>query len=126
MMKFLTDEATLFFLRRPENLALWEILASWLEQYFSDAEMTVQKTQISFRRRTGFLFLSLPAKKHATPNAPCIQVSFGLFRPLDSPRLLASAKINARRFTHHLLMRSPEELDKELLALLTEAYELAD
>lgn len=124
-MKFLTDEATLFFLRRPETLPLWEAMAPWLETNFPDAEMTVQKTQISFRRRIGFLFLSLPAKKYFPPNTSCIQVSFGLFRPLDTPRLLASARISARRYTHHLLIRSQGELDGELLALLTEAYGLA-
>ena len=124
-MKFLTDEATLFFLRRSETLVLWEAMAPWLETHFPEAEMTVQKTQISFRRRIGFLFLSLPAKKYTVPNTPCIQISFGLFRPLDSPRLLASAQINARRFTHHLLIRDQGELDGELLQLLTEAYELA-
>lgn len=124
-MNFQTDEATLFFLRRPETLPLWEALAPWLEAHFPDAKMTVHRTQITFQRRTGFLFLSLPPRKYAPGGRACIQVSFGLFRPLANPRIFASAHPTARRYTHHTLVCGPEALDGELLDLLSEAWELA-
>lgn len=124
-MKFLTGEATLFFLQRPENLDLWEIMAPWLEEHFPGAELTVQRTQLSFRRRIGFLFLSLPPKKYAPDGGPCIRVSFGLPRPLEDERVMASARITAKRYTHHTLVREPEDLDEWLLGLLREAWEMA-
>ena len=124
-MKFLTDEAALFFLQRPEDLPLWEAMGPWLETYFPDAEMIVHRTQITFRRRTGFLFLSLPPRKYAPKGTPCIQVSFGLFRPLSDRRVFASAHPTARRYTHHTLVHGPEELDAWLLNLLCEAAEAA-
>lgn len=121
-MKFLTNEATLFFLKRPENLDLWETMGAWLEAHFPEAELTVQGTQLSFRRRIGFLLLSLPPKKFGTP---CIRVSFGLPHPLEGERVLASARISAKRYTHHTLVRGPEDLDSWLLACLEEAWEMA-
>lgn len=124
-MKFLTDEATLFFLPRAEDLELWETMAAWVEAHFPGAEMTVQRTQISFRRRYGFLFLSLPPKKYAPEGTPCIRVSFGLPRPLEGERVVASARISARRYTHHTLVRRPEDLDRWLLELLEEAWDMA-
>lgn len=121
-MRFLTNEATLLFLQRPENLDLWETMAAWLEGHFPEAEMTVQRTQLSFRRRIGFLFLSLPPKKYG---APCIRVSFGLPHPLEGERVLASARISAKRYTHHTLVRGAEDLDGWLLGCLEEAWEMA-
>ena len=124
-MKFLTDEATLFFLQRPEDLDLWETLAAWVEAHFPAAEMTVQRTQISFRRRYGFMFLSLPPKKYAPEGMPCIRVSFGLPRPLEGERVMASACISAKRYTHHTLVCRPEDLDQWLLDLLEESWDMA-
>ena len=123
-MNFLTDEATLFFLQRPETLPLWEALAPVLAAEFPEAVMTVHKTQITFARRMGFLFLSLPARKYAPKGTACIQVSFGLFRPCDHPLVFASAQPTARRFTHHALVKSREDLEP-LGPWLTEAYALA-
>ena len=121
-MKFLTGDAALFFLQRPENLDLWETVGAWLEGHFLEAEMTVQGTQLSFRRRIGFLFLSLPPKKYG---APCIRVSFGLSHPLAGERVQASACISARRYTHHTLVRQPKDLDDWFLACLEEAWDMA-
>lgn len=121
-MKFLTNEAALFFLKRPESVDLWETMGAWLEAHFPEAELTVQGTQLSFRRRIGFLFLSLPPKKLG---GPCIRVSFGLPHPLEGERVLASARISAKRYTHHTLVRRPEDLDSWLLACLEEAWEMA-
>lgn len=124
-MKFLTNEATLFFLQRPETLPLWESMAPWLEAHFPEAIMTVHKTQITFARRTGFLFLSLPPRKYAPKGGnPCIQVSFGLFRPCEHPLVFASAQPTARRFTHHGLVCRMKDLES-LLPLLEEAHALA-
>lgn len=123
-MKFLTNEATLFFLQRPETLPLWESIAPRLEAHFPEAAMTVHKTQITFARRTGFPFLSLPPRKYAPKGEPCIQVSFGLFRPCGHPLVFASAQPTARRFTHHGLIRCTEDLDS-LFPLLEEAHTLA-
>lgn len=124
-MKFLTGEATLFFLQRPENLELWEAVAAWVEAHFPEAEMTVQRTQISFRRRYGFLFLSLPPKKYAPQGKACIRVSFGTGGPLADRRIIASARISAKRYTHHTLVLEPGDLDGWLLENVHQSWEMA-
>lgn len=125
-MKFQTNEATLFFLQRPESLPLWEgHLAPWLEEHFPEAELNVQKTQITLRSRISFLALSLPPRRCDPQRQGVLRLSFGLDRLLEWDRIDAVTQISARRFTYHTLVRSREDLDEALLTLLREAWEMA-
>lgn len=125
-MKFLTDESTLFFLNRPENLALWEdYLAPWLEFQFPEAQMIVQKTQITLKGRISFLAISIPPRKFVLRGQPAILVTFGLGRTIQWNRIVSSAPISRNRITYHTLVQSPDDLDETLLEYLKESWEMA-
>jgi hypothetical protein len=49
-------------------------------------------------------------------------VSFGLPELNTSPRIAASAEACPGRWTHHVLVERPEDLDAELLGWIDEAY----
>lgn len=80
-MNFLTDEATLFFLQRPETLPLWEALAPVLAAEFPEAVMTVHKTQITFARADG-LSVPLPARPEIHPQGDSVHP--GELRPVPA------------------------------------------
>jgi len=83
----------------------------------------VKKTQITFRERYGFAFVSL-RKMKGCPEVFII-VSFGLSRRLDSPRIHIAVEPYPNRWTHHVIVASVEEIDDELMGWLTEAHDFA-
>lgn len=126
-MKLLTAESILFFQRRPEAFRLWEeVLAPWLEQQFPEAEMKVQKTQITLKGRIGFLAISIPPGKLAAGDRSAILLTFGLNRTIAWSRIVAAVPISPHRITYHTLVHGPEDLDEALLTYLEEAWEMAN
>lgn len=112
-------QALSFFEGKPEEHALFLRLTELLSERFPEITMRVQKTQITFSNRYGFAFVSLPRRKQPRP---AILVSFGLGFRLDSPRIFQAAEPYPGRWTHHVLVSAPEELDSELLDWLGAAY----
>jgi hypothetical protein len=82
----------------------------------------VTKTQISFRCRYVFAMVSLPYRRKKEWPREYLMVSFGLPAQEKSPRITASAEAYPGRWTHHVIVERPEELDAELLGWIDEAY----
>lgn len=114
-----TDELT-FFHAMPGALPLYEELAGRLLAAFPNVTVQVQKTQITFRERYGFAFVSL-RRMQGCP-AVYLIVSFGLAHRLASPRIAVAVEPYPNRWTHHVIVGSREEVDDELLDWLREAH----
>ena len=110
-------EEYLFFAGRPQELALYELFRRQLLAEVGQVQIKVQKTQITFAGRYGFAFVSHPRRKKDRG----ILVSFGLGRHEDSARIWQSVEPYPGRWTHHILVSSPEEMDKELMGWMKEA-----
>ena len=106
-----------FFDGRPDALALYRVLAAGLARIAPEGRVKVQKSQISFYDGGLFAMASLPKRK----GDPGLVVSFGLGRRDPSPRIGAAVEPYPGRWTHHLLLSSPEEADDELMAWVREA-----
>lgn len=121
-----TSDILFFFDGRPAELILYETLFGRLEAEFPDASVKVQKTQISFYGRHLFAAASLPARRRKGWPEHCLLVTVGLARRLDSPRVAVATEPYPGRWTHHVPVSRPEEIDGELLAWLREAYEFSE
>ncbi len=64
--------------------------------------------------------LARVGKKAALPDA-YIVVTFGLNRPLDSPRVAVKTEPYPGRWTHHVVIATPREIDGELMEWVAEA-----
>lgn len=118
----MTDEVILFFAGRPGALELYERFERQVLAQVDDVRIRVQKTQISFSNRHNFAFVSLlPVRRKAERPEVWITVSFGLRRRLDSPRIDAAVEPYPERWTHHILISAPEQLDAELMGWIREA-----
>ena len=88
-----------------------------------EAEVRVTKSQIAFRRRKGFAYVWRPGQyvKNEVPavlvHRPAAQVASDRFKEVAHP----SAKV----WMHHLELSDPAQLDDEVRAWLTEAYQNA-
>ncbi len=89
-----------------------------------EAEIRVTKSQVAFRRRLGFAFVRMPDMYLKRGDVPLV-LTIGLWRRDASPRWKQVVEPAPGRYTHHLELRSPEEIDDEVLRWLQEAWELA-
>ncbi len=122
-MSFLTGDAMLFFDGRPAELDLYCQFAPWLAEHFPEAVLDVQKTQLTFRSPRFFCAISI--RRMVRRPKPYLVLTFGLFRPLDHPRVALSAHPTPKRWTHHVLLAGPEDWDETVLDWLNEAWDLS-
>ncbi|MBD5149993.1 MAG: hypothetical protein HDT18_06395 [Oscillibacter sp.] len=111
-----------FFNKDPAALPLYEAFESRVLAEAGNVTIRVQKTQITYTNPRVFAAVSfLPVRKKAQRPKHYVTVTLGLNRRLDSPRVDAASESYPARWTHHLLISSPEEIDDELMAWVREA-----
>lgn len=109
-----------FFTGRPDPRALFDAVRAEIEG-IGPAEMRVSKSQIAFRRRTGFAYVWTPDRYLGGPRPPLV-LTIGLKRRDVSPRWKQVVEPVRGRFTHHLELRSVQEIDGEVTGWLREAW----
>ena len=111
-----------FFDKMPAMLPVYARLRGQLAAAYPDLGIRVGKSQISFRNRYGFAAASLPWRRVKGWPAEYLLVTFGLARRLDDPRIAQAVEPYPNRWTHHVLVQTPEEVDETLLRWIDEAY----
>lgn len=118
----MTSDILFFFSRDPAALPLYESFESRVLAEVDNVTVKVRKTQITFTNPRVFAAVSfLPVRKKACRPDHYITVTLGLNRRLPSPRVDAASEPYPARWTHHLLISSPEEIDSELMEWVREA-----
>lgn len=124
----LQTDILFFFDAAPAALPLYEALqtAVLALDAYGPVRVKVSKTQIGFYNRRLFACASFARvrRKKELPD-PWLTVTFGLDHRVESPRVAAATEPYPRRWTHHLVIGSPGEVDAELVAWLREAAEFA-
>lgn len=111
-----------FFDKKPEALPLYEAFERKVFEQVDGVEVKVQKTQIAFSNRHNFAFVSfLPVRKAKERPAVYIVVTFGLGHRVESSRIDVAVEPYPGRWTHHVLISGPEEIDEELMGWVREA-----
>ena len=116
----MTQDELQFFAGHGAALPIYTELRSRVFAQWPDVEVRVARTQITFKARYGFAFVSTRRMGRHCPEVFII-VSFGLGRELRHPRIFAASEPYPGRWTHHCVVSSPEEVDGELMAWLDEA-----
>ena len=121
------DEKILYFFDQHMNaLPLYEKLEQRILNEIEGVQIKVQKTQISFYNRHLFACVSF-AKVRKAKDCPdtYIVVTVGLSRRLESSRVDIATEPYPNRWTHHILIADPEEIDDEVLGWLKEAADFS-
>ncbi len=116
------SDALFFFDGRPAALSLYQALLARMRGIFPTLSVRVQKSQISFYGMHLFAMVSLPRRKCEAG----IFVSFGFGRRVDSPRISTATQPYPGRWTHHVLLSSQAQIDREFLDWLREAWEFSE
>lgn len=112
-----------YFDGRPVEFSLYQKLFEMMAQAFPDISVKVQKSQVSFYNPKLFAAASIPIRRKKGWPRECLLVTFGLERQLHSPRIAVATEPYPNRWTHHVVVSQPEEIDGELLEWLTQAYQ---
>ncbi|HCP15441.1 MAG TPA: hypothetical protein DIT32_06745 [Peptococcaceae bacterium] len=115
------DESA-FFAEQPEAALLYEAIKAKLRTYFNDATIKVTKSQIAFASKRNFAFVWLPMRKMKHRPEVYIILSFGLDHRIQSPRIEEAVEAYPCRWTHHMIIQDPAELDGEVMDWLQQAY----
>ena len=126
-MQNLDLDTRLFFDDHPDALELYQAFENLLYGAFPNVSKRVQKTQITFFNRHVFACVSFAQVKRK-PELPkgYLVVTLGLPAPLDSKRVAVKTEPCPNRWTHHIVISKPEELDRELLSWISDAYAFAE
>ena len=88
------------------------------------ADVRVTRSQVAFRRRTGFAYVWMPDRYLRPGDVPLV-LTIGLRRRDDSSRWKSVVEPAPGRFTHHLELRSVAEVDEQVSDWLREAWKEA-
>ena len=120
-------ETLLFFDGHQSALPLYQAFESILYASFPNVNKRVQKTQITFYNRHVFACVSFArVKRKAELPEGFMVITLGLPGPLESARVAVKTEAYPGRWTTHIPVSSPEELDEELLSWIREAYAFAN
>ena len=114
-----------FFHEHAEAFSLYEPLEARLLA-FPGTSIRVQKTQITFSNRHVYACASfLRVRRKAALPDPYLVLTLGMPYPLESGRVAVKTEPYPGRWTTHIILGSPEEVDQELMGWVGEAYAFA-
>ena len=126
-MRELDLETLMFFDGHQDALDLFQDFEELLYGVFPNVNRRVQKTQITFVNRHVFACVSFArVKRKAELPEGYMVITLGLPAPLESERVAVKTEPCPGRWTHHIVISRPDELDEELISWIGEAYAFAD
>ena len=118
----MNTDTLLFFEGHLDALPLYENLEERIVSEIDDVRIKVQKSQICFYNKHMFACVSFARvrKKKDCPES-YIVVTLGLEHKAESSRIDIATEPYPNRWTHHLLISEPDEIDEELMGWIKEA-----
>ncbi|WP_147535819.1 DUF5655 domain-containing protein [Bacillus marasmi] len=115
-----TEEVRAFFSNHNDHFSLFQALERMISS-IGPATVEVHKTEISFGTKAKFAWLWYPPSgSKRPPNS--IVLTFSVGRRLKNKRFTEIVEPYPGRFTHHVIIESEAELDKEVFTWMCEAY----
>ena len=126
-MDCMNPDVLMFFDRHPAALTLYGAFAEELAARFPDSRIRVQKTQISFSNRSVYACVSfLRVKRKAELPESWFTLTLGLPYARESPRVAAKVEPYPGRWTTHIVLSNPSDLDAELFDWVEQAHAFAE
>jgi hypothetical protein len=118
------DDIEAFFIKEPGMLPLFDALSCELLALYPDSEIVVQKTCISFRDPSPYCYVSLPSRAFRDRPEHYLIITFGLLSRVHDPRIAEAVEPYPNRWTHHVLVTNPADINAQLLDWIKQAYEI--
>lgn len=112
-----------FFAGHDDSRRIFDALHRAVEA-LGGTEIRVSKSQVAFRRKRVFAWAWRP-EQYLGPGRPPLVLTVGLRRRDGSTRWKEVVEPVRGRFTHHLELHAPSEVDGQVRGWLREAWERA-
>ena len=109
-----------YFDGNEESRRLFDCLREMVES-LGPVEILVQQSQVAFRRNKAFAYAWMPGKYLRGRGAPLV-LTVGFRRRDMSPRWKKVVEPAPGRFTHHMELHSPNDIDEQVCGWLREAW----
>lgn len=120
----MTAEVLSFLGGAPRRIGLFEAVEAAISAC-GESGMSVQTSQISWGNPKKFAFLSLPVRIARERPEGCLVLTFGLGARVEHPRIGESVEPYPGRWTHHVVLTEPDDVDEDVRGWLLAAYEFA-
>ena len=120
------QEVKKFFHERNLELSLDCVFAAAVQERLPQTITRFRRSQITFAGRRGFAAVWIPPFKVRGRPEHYIVVSFAADRRIDHPRIVSVAEPYPHRWTHHVLVSCPEDVDELLLDWVEQAFRLTN
>ena len=118
----MNSDILFFFGEHMDALPIYEKLETQILAQIPDVKIKVAKTQITYANKRGFVFVSFnPCRKAADRPKTWMTVTFGLGYRKESSRIDGAVDPYPNRWTHHVMVGGPDEIDGELMEWIKEA-----
>ena len=115
------QELNEFFADRVEARRIFDVLRAEIEA-LGEVDIRVSKSQVAFARRRNVALAWTPDRYLEAKLLAPIVLTVSFHRQDNSPRWKEIVATGDGRYTHHLELRFPEEIDAEVRAWLAEAW----
>ena len=119
----MTGDVLAFLGGHPGRIALFEAVEEAVTA-LGESTLEVKKSQVSWKNPRLFAMVSLPPMA-GRRKAGDLMLTLGLGERLDSPRVFQAVEPYPGRWTHHILLPRPEEVDGDVRDWLAQAYRFA-
>lgn len=116
----MTAQVLEFLRGDPRRMTLFETVEAAVLA-LGESGLAVARTQISWGNPKKFALLSLPRRA----GAGGLILTLGLGRRAEDPCVFQAVEPYPGRWTHHIALAGPEDVDDAVRALLAEAYTFA-
>ena len=117
----MTADVLAFLGNDPRRLALFEAVEEAIST-LGPSECRVTKSQIAWKNPLNFAFLSRPRQNGPRWPEGCLLLTFGLGYRVDHPCIFQAVEPYPNRWTHHVILAAPGEVDETIRAFLAAAY----
>lgn len=111
-----------FFDKIPKALPLYIAIEELIREKYPNVIIKAHKTQISFVNKHGFAYVSLPIRKIKNRPDVYIILTFGLPYRCDCPRIAAAVEPYPNRWTHHIIIENPNDIDEQVINWIDQSY----
>jgi hypothetical protein len=108
----------------PVARRLYRTVSSYISS-LGEVEVVPRKTQVGFSHGRLFAWVWLPQRWIKNAPVKGVALTFSLDHRVSDRRIKECVEPYPGRFTHHVVMLAPSDLDARVRGWLIEAYELA-
>lgn len=108
-------------------MPLFKAVKKAIDEAVPAAGVRIQKSQIAFHGSRNFAYVWLPIRPNIKGRPEVyIVVSFGLDHKIDNPKIVDPVQPYPNRWTHHLIIGSVADIDRQFSKWIRAAYELSE